>query len=147
MPFVAPLVHRTPTITINLKDFYMSSQIPSMNSLSSSLILGVTLYRNQPGVSNKCLAQVGYASTAAVATVESVAALTFCAGSLALYPVSSAPLQQSASWLSSSSFSIIWSATDFLLNPFVVRLVADEPSARQIANSGNLMRIPRGAII
>jgi hypothetical protein len=117
-----------------------------MNSLASSLILGVTLYRNQPGISNKCLAQVGYASTAAVATVESVAALTFCAGSLALYPLSSAPLEQSVNWLSSSSFSIVWSATDFLLNPFVSTLVADEQSARQIANSGNLMTIPQGAI-
>jgi hypothetical protein len=125
----------------------MSMSIPRMNSLSSSLVLGVTLYRNQPGVSNKCLAQVGYASTTAVAAVESIAALAFCAGSLALYPVSSAPLENSVNWLSSSSFSIVWSATDFLLNPFVLKLVADASSARQIANSGNLMRIPRGAII
>jgi hypothetical protein len=117
-----------------------------MNSLSSNLVLCITLYRNHPGISNKCLAQVGYASTAALATVESVAALTFCAGSLALYPVSSAPLKHSLRWFNSSTFSIVWSATDFLLNPFVLILVADEPSARQIASSGNLIRIPRGAI-
>jgi hypothetical protein len=124
----------------------MSLPIPRMNSLSSCLVLGVTLYRNQPGVSNKCLAQLGYAFATAVATVESVAALTFCAGSLALYPMSSIPLRQSISWLSSSSFSIVWSATDFFLNPVFEILVADERSAREMARRGNLMRFPRGAI-
>ncbi|MCP5506783.1 MAG: hypothetical protein H7A37_00560 [Chlamydiales bacterium] len=125
----------------------MSSITPQMNSLTSGLMLGVTLYRNQPGIGNKCVAQVGYALTTTVAAAESAAALTFSAASLALYPLSSAPLDNSVNWLSSSSFSIVWSATDFLLNPFVIKLVADEPSARQIASSGNLMRIPRGAII
>lgn len=76
-----------------------------------------------------------------------MAALTFCAGSLALYPVSSVPLEQSVNWLSSSSFSIVWSATDFLLNPFTAWLVADEPSTRQIAIGGDLMILPRGALI
>ena len=125
----------------------LSSLIPPMNSLSSGLMLGVTLYRNQPGVRNKYLAQVGYATTVAIARVESVAALTFCVGSLALYPVSAAPLEKSISWLKSSSFCVVWSATDFLLNPFIVKLVADESSARKVAKSGDIMKIPKGAIV
>jgi hypothetical protein len=125
----------------------VSAAIPNMNSLSSGLIFGVTLYRNQPGVGNKVLAQWGYALTATVAIVESVAALAITAGSAAFYPVDPLPLKNSVNWLSSSSFSVVWSAADFLLNPGVERLVADEKSARQIASNGDLMRIPRGAII
>ena len=119
---------------------------PEMNSLSSSLMLGVTLYRNQSGVGNKGLAQIGYASIAAVATVETIAALIFCAGSLALYPISSDPLKKSKTWLSSSSFSIIWSTTNFFLNLICTTMIADEPSARQVASSGFIMSIPQGAI-
>lgn len=125
----------------------MFSQILQMNSLSSSLILGVTLYRNQTGFSNKCKAQVGYASIAVVALVESVAASIFCACSLALYPFSSAPFQQSAKWLGSSSFCIAWSAIDFLLNPFIEKLVADEQSTLLMIKNRNIVMIPRDAIL
>ena len=112
-----------------------------MDSLSSSLILGVTFYRNQSGIGNKCLAQAGYALTAAVAVVESVAALTFSTLALAYYPLSSVPFEKTVTWLKSSSFSMIWSATHFALNPFVKWLVADERSARQIVASGQFLSI------
>ncbi|CUI17432.1 Conserved hypothetical protein [Candidatus Protochlamydia naegleriophila] len=125
----------------------VSMSISSLNSLSSALVLGVTLCRNKPGISNKCLAQVGYALAATTATIESIAAIIFCVGSLALYPVSAVPLKHSVNWLDSSSFSVVWAVTDFLLNPFVLKLVANESSARQIVSSGNLMKIPRNAII
>lgn len=118
-----------------------------INSLSSSIIYGVTLFRNQQGTGNKILGEIGYISAAGVATVESVAALAFTIISLAAYPVSSKPLEHSVAWLKSSSFSIVWALTDCVLNPRLVILVADEASARQIAQSCNLGSLPRGAII
>lgn len=118
-----------------------------LNSFSSSLMLGTTLYRNQPGVTNKVIAQAGYALTAVVASVETVAALVFTALSLAASPFSSTPFLLSMKWLSSSYFSLGWSAIDFFLNLFVLKLVADEKSARQILQSGNLTVIPHGAIV
>lgn len=126
------------------KGIFMSIK---MNSFSSSLMLGITTYRNQPGVSNKLIAQAGYALTAVVSAVETVAALTFSALSLVVYPFSSTPFEHSTKWLGSSAFSIGWSVVDFILNPFVFLLVADEKSARQILQSGNLMIIPRGAVL
>lgn len=117
-----------------------------LNSFSSSLMLGTTLYRNQPGVSNKIIAQAGYALIALVSTVETAAALAFSALSLLAYPFSSTPFELSVQWLGSSTFALGWSLTDFLLNLFVVRMVADEPSARQILHSGDLMRMPANAV-
>ena len=118
-----------------------------MNSFSSSLMLGTTLYRNQPGVTNKLIAQAGYALTAAVSAVETVAALAFSALSLVAYPFSSTPFEHSTKWLSSSAFSLGWSVTDFILNLFILKLVADEKSARKILQSGNLMMLPHGAVL
>jgi hypothetical protein len=116
-------------------------------SLSSSFIYGVTKYRNQPGNGNKCIAQAGYVLTTVIACVESAAAIVTCAGSSLAYPITSEPLDRSVKWLSSSGFCIIWSATDFCMNPKVHWLVADESSARQIAISRDLMRMPPGAVI
>ena len=118
-----------------------------MNSFSSSLMLGTTLYRNQPGVTNKLIAQAGYALTAVVSAVETVTALAFSALSLVAYPFSSTPFEHSTKWLGSSAFSLGWSVADFILNLFVLELVADEKSARKILQSGNLMRIPHGAVL
>jgi len=118
-----------------------------MNSFSSSLMLGTTLYRNQPGVSNKLMAQAGYALIAVVSTVEAAVALAFSALSLIVYPVSSTPFEHSIKWLYSSVFSLGWSVTDFVLNLCAFKLVADEKSARKILQSGNLMMIPPGAVL
>ncbi len=118
-----------------------------MNSFSSSLMLGTTLYRNQPGVSNKLIAQASYAFIAVMSAVETVAALALSALSLVAYPCSSTPFEHSTKWLGSCYFSLGWSAADFILNPFVVNLVADEKSVRQILQSGNLMMIPHGAVL
>lgn len=118
-----------------------------INSFSSGLMLGVTLYRNQVGTLNKVIAQVAYALIAVIAATETVAACAFCALSLVVYPLSSTPFDHCAEWAGSSAFSIGWSMTDFILNLFVARLVADEKSARAILHSRNLMAIPPGAII
>lgn len=118
-----------------------------INSFSSSLMLGTTLYRNQQGVSNKLIAQVGYALTAVVSVVEIVAAFIFSALSLVVYPFSSTPFMHSVKWFDSSGFAFGWSVIDFILNPFVRGLVADERSARLILESGNLMIVPPGAVL
>ncbi len=118
-----------------------------INSFSSSLILGITLYRNQQGVTNKLIAQAGYALTAIVSAVETVAALAFLTLSLVAYPFSSTPFKHSTKWLASSAFSLEWSVADFVLNLFVSKLVADERSARKIHQSGNFMMLPRDAVL
>lgn len=118
-----------------------------INSLSSGMMLGITLYRNRPGVANKCIAGAGYALTAAVAAVESVVALIFSAFSLAIHPLSTHPLEFSIKWLKSSLFSVGWSMTDFVLNPFALVLVANEDSARRLLQGGNLMQVPPGAVL
>lgn len=118
-----------------------------VNSFSSALTLGTTLYRNRPGVTNLLVAQVVYPLIAAVALAEAVAALVFSTLSLLVYPISSFPFRLSVTYLDSSAFCLGWSITDFFLNPFLGRLIADEKSARQILQSGNLLAIPRGAIV
>lgn len=117
------------------------------NSFSSGLVLGATLYRNQQGVANKFVAQVGYALTAVIAAVETVAALAFSILSVAAYPFSSKPLANSMTWLSSSAFSLVWSAGYFCLNLFVKELVADEESMREMLDERDLTEIPSGAIL
>jgi hypothetical protein len=118
-----------------------------MNSFSSSLMLGTTLYRNQPGISNKLIAQAGYALIVTISGVETTAALAFSALSLVAYPFSSTPFEHSTKWLDSSLFSFVWSIADFGLNPFVLKLVADEKSARYMVQNGDLMMIPHDAIL
>lgn len=118
-----------------------------LNSLSSSLMLGITLFRNQPGSANKFIAQVGYALTAVVAAIETLAALVFFALSLPICLLSITPLNISAKWLNSSIFSLGWSITDFFLNLVVLKMIADEKSARVVLQSGDLMSVPAGAIV
>ena len=118
-----------------------------INSLSSSLMLGVTLYRNRQDAPGKLLAQVGYGLIPLVAAVETVAALAFSALSLAIYPWSREPFEHASKWLDSSLFSFGWSAVDFLLNLFVTPLIADEETARLMVQRRDIQRIPHRAII
>lgn len=113
-----------------------------MDSLSSSLMLGATLYRNQPGRIHKAVAEVGYAFVAVVAAVETVAALTFSAIGLVAHPFSPTLFNHSVTWLNSSVFSLGWSITDLFLNLVLDPLVADEKSARYFLNNGTLQRCP-----
>lgn len=116
-----------------------------INSFSSQLMLNVTAYRNQPSTFNKIAGQGGYALIAVVAFAETITAVAFSALSR-IASVFSAT-EHSSKWLESASFTFGWAVTDFFLNPFVSRLVADERSARLIYQSGDLMTIPDGAII
>jgi hypothetical protein len=124
------------------KEIFMAIE---MNSFSSGLIYGTTLYRNQPGVSYKLIAQAGYALTAVVSAVETFVALAFSALSLIVYPISSTPFEHSTKWLGSSAFSLGWSVGDFVINLFMLKLVADEKSVRKMLQNGNLMMMPHGA--
>lgn len=110
----------------------------TIDSFSSSLMLGTTCYRNQPGVCKKSFAQGVYPIITVVAAIETVAALIFCTLSLPLYPCSSSPLKESVIWLKSSSFTILWSFTDFFLNPFLHVLAANESQARALASSRDI---------
>lgn len=113
-----------------------------MDSLASRLMLGTTLYRNQPGLVHKVAAEAGYALIAIVATVETVAAATFSALALAALPFSNKPFSHAAKWLNSSAFCLVWSVADLFFNLTMERLVADEPSARYFFNNGDLRRCP-----
>lgn len=115
------------------------------NSISSALMYDLTRLRNRSDTGKK-IAVVGYPCITAAALVESAAAALACAASTAVYPVTSTPLNFSARWLSSSYFTIYWSAVDFFLNFGVVNLIADEESARRAVGTGNIMRLPRGSI-
>jgi hypothetical protein len=117
-----------------------------LHSLSSSLMFGTTLYRNQAGIVNKGVAQAGYALIAVVAVVETVVAAFFTTLCLVASPFNLAPFDRAGVWLLSSTFSIVWAGVDFVLNPFVVRLIADEGSA-MLVRLRNLMLIPRGAFL
>ncbi len=123
------------------------STIPRPDSLSSSLMTGITLYRNDSRVFNKVQAQFAYALAFVSSLVETATALVFTALSLLALPVSREPTNRCLKWLASSSFSIGWSFADFFLNPFCAVVVADENSARQIATSGNLLALPCNAIL
>jgi hypothetical protein len=115
--------------------------------LSSSLMFGITLFRNQPGIANKILAQPGYALTAIVATIETITALIFFGLSGLVYPLTSHPFTSSRAWVESSGFTVVWASIDAALNLFMRTLIADELSAHFVAASGNLMRVPRGAYV
>jgi hypothetical protein len=109
-----------------------------INSLSAFLMLKLTLYRNQASYCNKILAQIGYALITLIAICESIVS----------FVLNMVTLGGCCEWYSSSIFCIIWSITDFCMNPFVNVLVADEISARQIAASDRgVMYFPDTAII
>jgi hypothetical protein len=122
-----------------------------MNSFSSSLIFGTTLFRNQRGIANKVIAQAGYALIAVVAAVESVAALVFTVLSLIFsqcscryFPIS---YKRATTWLGSSALSLGWSLVDFCLNPCLKNLVADERSIRSMIRSRDIFTLPPGAFL
>jgi len=115
------------------------------NSCSSAMMLHSTVLRNDSDITGKVVGQIGYGLTCGISIIETIVALAASALSLLAYPVSSTPLTYASKWLSSSTFSIVWSFVDFFLNPFVWRLVADERSAREIWQSGDLMYLPQNA--
>jgi hypothetical protein len=114
--------------------------------MSGALIFGITISRNQ-GMGNRCLAQVGYALTALVAVVETIAASVLFLTALPTTLLISDLSDKMITWLDSSFFSMGWSVVDFFLNPFCKYLVADEVSAREIVNSGDLMHFPEDSVI
>jgi hypothetical protein len=112
----------------------------NLTSLSSGIILGTTLYRNnKPNLLKKCVAELGYAAAHLIALAESVVAIVSYAGSFALYPLftnqTRANLEE---WVWSSLFDINWALVYFILNPFVERLAADEPTARAMVRARSL---------
>ncbi len=117
------------------------------NSLSSSLMTGINLYRNNPGLLNKAQAQVAFPIVTITAVVETIAASIFTILSALTLLFTNSYFTHSLTQLKSSSFTIIWSIVDFLINPFCHTVVADEESAKFIAQTGELFLMPRNAII
>lgn len=117
------------------------------NSLASSLMMGVVLYHNKPGLINKVEAEFGFILIFAVACIETVAATVLVNLCLLMAPCARSPLRNCSKWLSSSAFTMLWSLADIFLNVITIRMIADERSARRIAFSGRLMTIPSGALV
>lgn len=119
----------------------------TVQSLASNLMYSNTKMRNEGDEEVlRAISQVGYALILVIALVESAVALPFTLLSLITLPFTRAIFYESVSWLKSSSFTILWSVVDLVLNPFMDRLVADERSARIIYFSGNLFVVPQGAV-
>lgn len=118
-----------------------------INSFSAGLMLGTTLYRNQAGLYNKVGAQIGYGLITVIALVESAVALPFVALSLVLLPLSFGFISHSFSWLTSSLFCVVWSAVDFIFNPFCDSLIADEQSVRLVFAMNNPFVLPPNALV
>lgn len=107
----------------------------------------MTLQRNQPGLHGKVLAQAGFAFIACAALVETIFASLLTLGSLFLLPCSVKPFLYTVNWISSSSFSLMWSLCSFFVNPFMDKMVADEASACAQIKSRTLKPFPIGSLI
>lgn len=116
------------------------------NSLSSSLMFGTTLYRNQSGVPPKILGQASYALVIVIAAVETIAASALSTLSFIVYPLSSTPFQRCTKWLDSSAFTVGWAIANSFFNLFVSKLIADEKSVRKMYKKGDLTGISTGAV-
>lgn len=118
----------------------MSGNIPFL-SLSSALMCGVTVYRNQPAAANKLLAEAGYAVTACVAVIETVAAGILCVGAYLITPLNPSLFDHTAAHLASSSFCIVWSIANLFLNLFADSgtMMADEHHARRAVKNPFLL--------
>ena len=128
----------------------MASSNIEFKSFSSELIFENTVNKNRSSSrANITLAGFGYALTSVVSIIETIAASTFALLSLpfSLSGIDNKIFDASLERFNSSSFCLLWSVVDFILNPSIAVLVADETSARKIANSGNILYLPEGAII
>lgn len=85
--------------------------------------------------------EIGLAFLTLTATVETVAYTALVLVSLVLSPVTDRPYEFFATLLSSSSFTIVWSAVDMVLNLFTVNLMTRETFARYWAQQYNPTRI------
>lgn len=124
-----------------------TNELPPFDSLASSLIFGVTMKKNRSPQGLSILSQVGYGVAAVVALVETAVAVVFTGLGFALTPWDRTPFNNSVIWLKSSSFSIAWASVNFILNLFTWRLIADERSAREVANSLDWLNLPHRAIL
>lgn len=101
-------------------------------SLSSALLYGTTLFRNQEGTAEKCIAEVAYVVIEVVSVVEAVAAGFFTALSLVIYPFSEKAYVFCAKWLDSSAFSMGWALGCVFMNPFSDFMVLSEELPRRM---------------
>jgi len=104
-------------------------------SLSSALMCGITVYRNQPGTVNKLLAEGAYALTTCAAAIETVVAGIFCVGAYLLTPLDPGLHDHAIAHLSSSGFCVVWSIANLYFNLVVKSgaLMADEQHVRPAA--------------
>lgn len=86
--------------------------------------------------------ELGLALLTLSSTIETVAYLILSAASRLLYPFTQTPYSICTSLLSSSSFTMIWSASDCLIfNIFYVRIITKESFARYWADWLSPLRI------
>ncbi|NGX56126.1 MAG: hypothetical protein K1060chlam5_00361 [Candidatus Anoxychlamydiales bacterium] len=115
-------------------------------SLSAALMQPVNYLRNKPSILPKVAAQAVYPVITTVALVETAVATVFTALSTLSLPFTSKIFNNSAEWLKSSSFAIVWSVFNFLINPFCYRVAEFESTAKQIVLSGRFFEIPLNSV-
>jgi hypothetical protein len=135
-----------------------------MSSLSSYIISNATLFRNPNGTEQEwtqtahrkfynpakmIASEAAYLFCIPFSIVETAlssiyfvfAFLTFCRSPTGAYAIG-----QAGGWMVSSAFSIIWSATDSIINPFCNDMITTEKVAIACAASGNVFRVPVEAL-
>ena len=108
------------------------------HSLSSYLIYSITVERNKNYIGSRVIGQCGYGLTVIVSGIESVFSGVVYGSALLASSVVPQPVKECKKWLDSSTFSLISSVFDFILNPVAKTLLADESQARQAITIQNL---------
>lgn len=92
----------------------------------------LTLIRNERGCTGKLIAQPCYGVLCLGALVETTTASLFLLFSLPVALFYKKIFQWSVIWLSSASFTVVWSSSAFCANLFVKQLIANESQATTI---------------
>lgn len=135
-------------------------------SISSNFLTNTSLYRNPNGPEQEWLkqewtklpsnrkfanplnvatAELGYIAIIPIAIVETafMAIAKLFSLFLCLTPETKLAINER---LMSSAFAIVWAIGNAFINPFCNDMIATEKVARACAASGNIFRMPKGAL-
>ena len=111
-------------------------------SLSAAVMQAVNHYRNDRTFGSKIIAQAAYQIIATAALVETVAATAITVLSTLSLPFTKNYFNVSVEWLKSSSFAVVWSVFNFIINPFCYRVAEYESTAKIIASLWKFILFP-----
>lgn len=103
-------------------------------SFSTALLMINNDFRNRQGILNKVIAEGIYPIITTVSLIEVVVSSIFTALSIFTLPITDKCFKCCFEHLKSSSFAIIWSLFNFIINPFCNKVATYEMHARLIAS-------------